>query len=489
MLPDGHLREALTFDDVLLVPAESDVVPKDVDVRTQLTPGIRLAIPIVSSAMDTVTEAATAICMARDGGIGIVHKNLTIPEQALEIVKVKKAESGVVVNPVTVAPDQKLASAVELMRRHDISGLPVVAPDGRPVGIVTNRDIRFERNLDQPVSAMMTRQLITIGEGTTLEAAKELLHKNRIEKLLVIDAGGYLKGLITIKDIEKAQQHPTAAKDDLGRLRVGGAVGVGPDRDERVDALLKVGCDVICVDTAHGHSRGVVQAVADIRRNFPKAEIIAGNVATAEGALALAKAGADAIKVGIGPGSICTTRVVAGVGVPQITAIADCAKAVASMNVRIIADGGIKYSGDVAKAIAAGAHSVMIGSIFAGTDEAPGEIVLFQGRSYKVYRGMGSIGAMRAGSRDRYFQGEVTSEAKLVPEGIEGRVPYRGPLAQSIYQLVGGVKSGMGYTGCRTIEDLRTKARFMRVTTMGLRESHVHDVIITKEAPNYRVEH
>jgi IMP dehydrogenase len=335
---------------------------------------------------------------------------------------------------------------------------------------------------------MMTKKLITIGEGTTVEAAKELLHKNRIEKLLVVDGAGYLKGLITIKDIEKAQQHPFAAKDEHGRLRVGGAVGVGNDRDERIDALLKAGCDAICIDTAHGHSRSVVEAVAQVRRNFPKAQLIAGNVATGEGALALAKAGADAIKVGIGPGSICTTRIVAGVGVPQITAINDCSKAVASMGVQIIADGGIKYSGDVAKAIAAGANTVMIGSIFAGTDEAPGEIVLFQGRSYKVYRGMGSIGAMRAGSRDRYFQGEVTSDAKLVPEGIEGRVPYRGPLSQSIYQLIGGLKSGMGYTGCRTIEDLRTKARFMRATAMGLRESHVHDVIITKEAPNYRVE-
>ena len=488
MLPDGQLREALTFDDVLLVPAESDVMPKDVEVRTQLTPGIRLAIPIVSSAMDTVTEAATAIAMAREGGIGIIHKNMSIADQALEVTKVKKAETGVVVNPVTVGPDQKLAAAVELMRRHEISGLPVVAADGRPVGILTNRDIRFERNLDQPVSAMMTKQLITIAEGTTLEAAKELLHKNRIEKLLVIDGDGLLKGLVTIKDIEKAQQHPYAAKDERGQLRVGGAVGVGPDRDERVDALLKAGCDVICIDTAHGHARGVVQAVADVRRNFPKAQIIAGNVATGEGALALSKAGADAVKVGIGPGSICTTRVVAGVGVPQITAIGDCAKALASTNTNVIADGGIKYSGDVAKAIAAGAHTVMIGSLFAGTDEAPGEIILYQGRSYKVYRGMGSIGAMRAGSRDRYFQAEVTSDAKLVPEGIEGRVPYRGSLSQSVYQLIGGLKSGMGYTGCRTIDDLRTKARFVRATAMGLRESHVHDVIITKEAPNYRVE-
>jgi IMP dehydrogenase len=334
----------------------------------------------------------------------------------------------------------------------------------------------------------MTRLLITIAEGTTVEAAKELLHKNRIEKLLVIDTAGLLKGLVTIKDIEKAQQHPHAAKDERGQLRVGGAVGVGSDRDERVDALLKAGCDVICIDTAHGHARGVVQSVADVRRNFPKAQIIAGNVATGEGALALSKAGADAVKVGIGPGSICTTRVVAGVGVPQITAITDCAKALASTNTNIVADGGIKYSGDVAKAIAAGAHTVMIGSLFAGTDEAPGEIILYQGRSYKVYRGMGSIGAMRAGSRDRYFQAEVTSEAKLVPEGIEGRVPYRGSLSSSIYQLICGLKSGMGYTGCRTIDDLRTKARFLRATAMGLRESHVHDVIITKEAPNYRVE-
>ena len=462
--------------------------PRTSRCKTQLTPGIRLAIPIVSSAMDTVTEAATAIAMAREGGIGIVHKNMSIADQSLEVTKVKKAETGVVVNPVTVGPEQKLAAAVELMKRHEISGLPVVAADGRPVGILTNRDIRFERNLDQPVSAMMTKQLITIAEGTTLEAAKGLLHKNRIEKLLVVGGDGLLKGLVTIKDIEKAQQHPYAAKDDFGRLRVGAAVGVGPDRDERVDALLKAGCDVICIDTAHGHARGVVQAVADVRRNFPKAQIIAGNVATGEGALALAKAGADAVKVGIGPGSICTTRVVAGVGVPQITAINDVAKALASTNTNLIADGGIKYSGDIAKAIAAGAHTVMVGSLFAGTDEAPGEIILYQGRSYKVYRGMGSIGAMRAGSRDRYFQTEVTSDAKLVPEGIEGRVPYRGSLSQSVYQLIGGLKSGMGYTGCRTIDDLRTKARFVRATAMGLRESHVHDVIITKEAPNYRVE-
>jgi IMP dehydrogenase len=478
----------LTFDDVLLVPAESDVLPKDTDVRTVLTPSIKLAIPIVSSAMDTVTEAATAICMAREGGIGIVHKNMTIADQALEVQKVKKAETGVVLNPVTIGPDQKLAQALELMRKHDISGLPVVAPDGRAVGIITNRDVRFERNLDQPVNAMMTKKLITVAEGTSLEDSKELLHRNRIEKLLVVDGAGRLTGLITIKDIQKAQQHPTAAKDDFGRLRCGAAVGIGADRAPRVEALLAAGCDVIVVDTAHGHSRAVLEAVADVRKTFPRAQIIAGNVATGDAALALAKAGADSVKVGIGPGSICTTRVVAGVGVPQITAINDCARALDRMGVTVIADGGIKYSGDISKAIAAGANSVMIGSLFAGTDEAPGEVILYQGRSYKVYRGMGSLGAMRAGSKDRYFQGEVTSEAKLVPEGIEGRVPYRGSLSQSLMQLIGGLKAGMGYCGCASIEELRTRARFVRATPMGLRESHVHDVIITKEAPNYRVE-
>jgi IMP dehydrogenase len=488
MLPDGHLREALTFDDVLLVPGESDVLPKDVDVRTQLTPAIALASPIISSAMDTVTESRTAICMARDGGMGIVHKNLSIAEQVLEVTKVKKAETGVVIDPVTIGPDQKLSAALELMRRFEISGLPVVTPDGHLVGILTNRDVRFERNLDQPVRNMMTTKLITAPEGQSLEGSKELLHKNRIEKLLVVDNANKLKGLLTIKDIEKAQQHPNAVKDELGRLRVGGAVGIGPDRAERVSALLAAGCDVICVDTAHGHSRSVIEAVRDIRATFPKAQMIAGNVATAEAALALAKAGADAIKVGIGPGSICTTRVVAGVGVPQITAVAECAKAVEKLNVRIISDGGIKYSGDVTKAIAAGAHTVMIGSLFAGTDEAPGEIILYQGRSYKQYRGMGSVGAMRSGSKDRYFQAEVTTDVKLVPEGIEGRVPYRGSLSQSVYQLIGGLRAGMGYCGCHNIDDLRTKARFIKISSAGLRESHVHDVIITKEAPNYRVE-
>lgn len=488
MLPDGTLREALTFDDVLLVPAESDVLPKDVDVRTQLTPTIALANPIVSSAMDTVTEAKTAICMAREGGIGIIHKNLGIDEQALEVSKVKKAETGVVIDPVTIGPDQKLFAALELMKRYEISGLPVVGDDGRLVGILTNRDVRFERHLDQPVRNLMTTNLITAPEGLGLEKSKELLHKNRIEKLLVVDGAGRLRGLITIKDIEKAQQHPHAVKDDLGRLRVGAAVGTGADRAARVAALLQAGADVICVDTAHGHSKYVLEAVMDIRKTFPKAQIIAGNVATAEGALALAKAGANAVKVGIGAGSICTTRVIAGIGVPQVTAVNDAAKAVAKLDVRIISDGGVKYSGDITKALAAGAHTVMLGSLFAGTDEAPGEVILYQGRSYKVYRGMGSVGAMRQGSKDRYFQSDVTTDAKLVPEGIEGRVPYRGSLSQSIYQLLGGIRSGMGYCGCRNIEELHQKARFIKITTMGLRESHVHDVIITKEAPNYRME-
>jgi IMP dehydrogenase len=488
MLLDTPLREALTFDDVLLVPAESEVVPKDVDVRSHLTASITLAIPILSSAMDTVTEAPTAICMAREGGLGVIHKNMTIDQQALEVTKVKKAETGVVIDPVTIDPDQKLFAALELMRRHDISGLPVVGRDGKPVGILTNRDVRFERNLDQSVRDVMTTNLITAHEGMSLEGSKELLHKNRIEKLLVIDNAGKLRGLITIKDIEKAQQHPNAAKDEMGRLRVGAAVSTSADMMARVAALIHAGTDAICVDTAHGHSRAVVDAVAEIRRTFPKAQIVAGNVATSEGALALAKAGADAVKVGMGPGSICTTRVVAGIGVPQVTAVSDCAKALAKTEVRVVSDGGIKYSGDMVKAIAAGAHTVMIGGLFAGTDEAPGEIILYQGRSYKLYRGMGSVAAMREGSRDRYFQSEVSTESKLVPEGIEGRVPYRGSLSQSIYQLIGGLRSGMGYCGCKTLDEMRTKTRFIKITSSGLKESHVHDVIITKEAPNYRVE-
>jgi IMP dehydrogenase len=488
------LREALTFDDVLLLPAESEILPRDAEVGTRLTEKIALQIPLVSSAMDTVTEAATAICMAREGGLGVIHKNLSIEEQAREVHKVKKAESGMVFDPVVVHPDEKLYRALELMRQHGISGLPVVK-EGRPVGILTNRDIRFEKKLDQRVADVMTTKLVTVNEGVSADQSKELLHKHRIEKLIVVDSAGRMKGLITIKDIEKAESHPQAAKDEHGRLRVGAAVGVGEDREGRVHALIAAGCDVIVIDTAHGHSTRVQEAVRATRKTFPTAQIIAGNVATADGYIALVKAGADGVKVGIGPGSICTTRVVAGVGVPQVTAIADCAKAAEKHGKPVIADGGVKYSGDVAKALACGAHTVMIGSLFAGTDEAPGEVILYQGRSYKQYRGMGSIGAMQAGSADRYFQGFMRGggagerEAqKLVPEGIEGRVPYKGPLAQSVYQLVGGLKSCMGYLGTRNIEELRTKSRFVRISSAGLRESHVHDVIITKEAPNYRGE-
>jgi IMP dehydrogenase len=484
MLGEDRLREALTFDDVVLLPAESAVLPRDVDVSTQLTRSIRLRIPILSSAMDTVTESATAISMAREGGVGIVHKNLTVEQQALEVSRVKKAQSGIVVDPVTVRPERRLEEALHLMRENRISGLPVVDEEGRPVGILTNRDVRFERNLSQQVGQVMTRKLITVSEGgVTLEQSKELLHKNRIEKLLVIDREGRLKGLITIKDIERAEQHPNAAVDSLGRLRVGAAVGVGADRDARVDALVAAGCDLIVVDTAHGHSTAVIESVAALRSRYKDLQLMAGNVATANATVSLIEAGADAIKVGVGPGSICTTRVVAGVGVPQLTAISDCVRAADGHGIPVIADGGIKHSGDVAKAIAAGAQTVMIGSLFAGTDEAPGEIILLQGRSYKEYRGMGSLGAMRAGSHDRYFQEDGR---KLVPEGIEGRVPYKGPLADSIYQLVGGLRSAMGYTGSANIEQMRQRAQFIRVTPQGLRESHVHDVIITKEAPNYR---
>ncbi len=483
MLED-RLRECLTFDDVLLVPAYSEVLPKDVDVRTRLCKGVELNIPLVSAAMDSVTEARAAITMAREGGIGIIHKNLPPADQAREVEKVKRAESGMVLSPVTVRPSQPLREALATMREHDVSGLPVVEGD-RPVGILTARDIRFERNLDQPVSALMTRQLVTVSPGVTNDEARELLHQNRIEKLLVVD-GGKLVGLITIKDILQADRNPLAMKDPQGRLRVGAAIGPGADRDERVEALVAAGVDVIIVDTAHGHSKGVIDAVREVtkRHNVP---VIAGNVATAEATEALIDAGASAVKVGIGPGSICTTRVVAGIGVPQISAISDCARVADRHDVPIIADGGVKYSGDVTKAIAAGAAAVMIGSLFAGTDESPGDLVLFQGRSYKVYRGMGSLGAMRKGSKDRYGQAG-TADEKLVPEGIEGRVPHRGSLASILHQLMGGLRSGMGYTGSRTIKDLRTHAKFIRSTSQGLRESHVHDVIITEEAPNYRTD-
>ena len=483
---DPNVPLALTFDDVLLLPAESDILPRQVDVSAQLTRNVRLRIPLVSSAMDTVTEARTAIAMAQEGGLGFIHKNLTIQQQALEVTKVKKYESGMVVDPVTIEPDAPVHKAVALMRQHEISGIPVTK-NGRLVGILTNRDLRFEKNLDQKVEAMMTRELVTCREGITQDEAKELLHRNRIEKLLVVDDKYQLRGLITIKDIEKTRAHPNAAKDEKGSLLVGAAVGVGPDRDERVHALLQAGADIIAVDTAHGHSRAVLDAVRDLKRNFKGIEIVAGNVATGDAASALCEAGADAVKVGIGPGSICTTRVVAGVGVPQITAIDSCVRAASRHGVPCISDGGIKYSGDIVKALAAGAHTVMIGSLFAGTEEAPGEVILFQGRSYKSYRGMGSMGAMKKGSRDRYFQDE-TEDMKLVPEGIEGRVPYKGPLAMIVFQLVGGLRSGMGYTGCHSIEELRTKAKFVRITAAGLRESHVHDVQVTQEAPNYRIE-
>ncbi len=481
------LRLALTFDDVLLVPAASAVVPREVDLSTRLTRKLRLKIPLLSSAMDTVTEARTAIAMAQEGGIGVIHKNMSPQRQAAEVARVKKYESGMVQDPVTCDPDAPLSRALELMRQHGISGIPVTQGK-KLVGILTSRDVRFETNLHQKVSAVMTREVVTGGEGISQAAALELMHRHRIEKLPVVNAAGELRGLLTVKDIEKIRAFPNAAKDGRGRLLVAAAVGVGADTDERVDALLKAGCDVIVVDTAHGHSRGVIEAVAGVRKNFRDTpfELIAGNVATAEGTRALIEAGVDAVKVGIGPGSICTTRVVAGVGVPQITAVDDCAREADRHDVPIISDGGIKYSGDVVKALAAGASTVMIGSLFAGTEEAPGDVILYQGRSYKSYRGMGSLGAMKQGSKDRYFQGEVEEDLKLVPEGIEGRVPYAGTLAMNVFQMVGGIRSGMGYVGCSTIEELRTKAQFVQITSAGLKESHVHDVIVTEEAPNYR---
>jgi IMP dehydrogenase len=486
MLSMSEIRETFSFDDVLVLPGYSEALPHECVVDTQLTRQIALHVPLLSSAMDTVTESATAIAMAREGGLGVIHRNLQPETQAMEVVKVKKAESGIVVDPVTIRPDQRLGEALALMRRFGFSGLPVVSED-RPVGILTNRDVRFERNLDQSIADVMTRDLITVRETDSKDVYVDLLHRNRIEKLLVVDEQGRLKGLITIKDIEKAARHPFSAKDLHGRLRVGAALGTGPDTDERAERCLAVGVDVLCVDTAHGHSRKVLETVARLRKQWPSCQIIAGNVATAAAFKALVDAGADAVKVGIGPGSICTTRIVSGVGVPQLTAVMDCAAVSRDTGVPLIADGGIKYSGDIVKALVAGAHTVMIGSLFAGTDEAPGEVILYQGRSYKVYRGMGSLGAMRQGSADRYFQGGV-EESKLVPEGIEGRVPYKGTIAQTVHQLVGGLKSGMGYAGCRTVDELHTKAQMIRISSSGLRESHVHDVIITKEAPNYRMD-
>ncbi len=481
---DRNLRECLTFDDVMLVPAYSEVLPAEADVRTKLTRTIELNIPIVSAAMDSVTEARTAIAMARHGGIGIIHKNLPIDEQAHEVDRVKRAESGIILNPVTVRPSQSLREALGVMREHEISGVPVVEGQSA-VGILTSRDIRFEKNLDQPVSALMTTKLVSVTPGCSADEARELLHRHRIEKLLVVDEGK-LVGLITIKDLLQAERNPLANKDERGRLRVGAAIGPGPDREMRTDALLEVGVDVLVIDTAHGHHVGVVEAVRETKRRYPHVQVVGGNIATAEAAQALIDAGADAIKVGIGPGSICTTRIVAGIGVPQITAIADCVEVADRHGVPVIADGGIKYSGEVTKALAAGASCVMIGSLFAGTDEAPGEMVLYQGRSYKVYRGMGSLGAMKRGSRDRYGQSGTTDE-KLVPEGIEGRVPHRGSLASILAQLVGGLRAGMGYTGSNSVAALKQGAKFIRITSSGLRESHVHDVIITEEAPNYRV--
>ena len=485
MLTDD-LPLGLTFDDVLLLPAKSDVLPGEVDVSTNLTKNIRLNVPIISAAMDTVTDASLAIAIAREGGLGIMHRAMSPQKQALEVDKVKKSESGMIVDPITIAPDAPIADAMVLMSRYKISGVPVTTK-GKLVGILTNRDLRFETNEKKRVSEVMTHEkLITAAVGTTLEEAKDILNRYKIEKLPIVDDEFNLKGLITIKDIEKRRKYPNACKDLMGRLRVGAAVGVGENALYRAELLVKAGVDIIAIDTAHGHSKGVMNTLKEIKKKFD-IEVIAGNVGTAEAADELIKAGADAVKIGIGPGSICTTRIVAGAGVPQLTAIRNCHGVSSKSNVPLIADGGVKYSGDVSKAIAAGAHCVMIGSLFAGTDESPGEVILYQGRSYKTYRGMGSIGAMQQGAKDRYGQEGVEKE-KLVPEGVEGRVPYKGPIANSIHQLVGGLRSGMGYCGCRTLEEMRKNARFIQITNAGLRESHVHDVIITKEAPNYRIE-
>jgi IMP dehydrogenase len=479
-----RLPEALTFDDVLLVPAYSDFVPGQADTATRLTRELKVAVPIVSSAMDTVTEWRMAVTLARLGGLGILHKNMGPEEQAREVQKVKRAESGMVSDPVTIGPNDTLETAMELMRRHDVSGLPVVVKN-KPVGILTSRDVRFETNLSLPVEKLMTRELVTVRAHVSQAEARARLHERRIEKLLVVDDDGSLMGLITFKDLTQAERHPGAVKDTRGRLRVGAAVGVGADWQQRTALLVEAGVDLIVVDTAHGHSKNVSDVVKAIKTKFPDVQLVAGNVATADATKMLIEAGVDGVKVGIGPGSICTTRVVAGIGVPQVTAIAECSAAAKPFDVPIIADGGIKYSGDLVKALAAGAHCVMIGSLLAGTDEAPGETVLYQGRTYKSYRGMGSLGAMRRGSKDRYGQADIEDLEKLVPEGIEGRVPHRGAASSVIYQLVGGLRAGMGYTGCRTIDELRTNAKFIRQTSQGLRESHVHDVVVTQEAPNY----
>ena len=483
------IQKALTFDDVLLIPAHSSVLPRDVNLQTKLTRNITLNIPLVSAAMDTVTEARLAIALAQEGGIGIVHKNLTSAQQAAEVAKVKRFESGILKDPITIPPTMTVREVLTLTRSHKISGLPVVE-NGKVIGIVTNRDTRFETNLDQPVSAIMTphARLVTVKEGTSLEDARALMHKHRLERVLVLNDAGELAGLITVKDMMKSTEHPLAAKDSLGRLRVGAAIGVGAGTEERAALLAEAGVDVIVVDTAHGHSQGVLDRVNWVKKNFPQVEVIGGNIATAAAALALVEAGADGVKVGIGPGSICTTRIVAGVGVPQITAVDNVATALAGSGVPLIADGGIRYSGDISKAIAAGANVVMLGGLFAGTEEAPGETVLFQGRSYKSYRGMGSLGAMQQGAADRYFQDNEGNVDKLVPEGIEGRVPYKGAVTAVIHQLMGGLRASMGYVGCASIDEMRTRAEFVEITSAGIRESHVHDVQITKEAPNYHVD-
>ncbi|HEX8720316.1 MAG TPA: IMP dehydrogenase [Pyrinomonadaceae bacterium] len=487
LTPD--MQEGLTFDDVLLVPARSEVLPAETDTSTRFTRGISLRIPLCSAAMDTVTESRLAIAIAQQGGIGVIHKNFPVERQAEEVDRVKRSESGMIVDPVTIRPDRPVREALAVMERYKISGVPVVDEGGHLVGIITNRDLRFETRFDIPVSEVMTSQpLVSVPVGTTLDEAKVVLQKHRIEKLLVVDGDKHLKGLITVKDIQKAIRYPSAAKDDLGRLRVAAAIGATGDFKERADELVRARADCLVVDTAHGHSSRVVEAVREIKRRHPETQVIAGNVATAEGTRELISAGVDAVKCGIGPGSICTTRVVTGAGVPQITAIHNCVQAARGSGVPVIADGGVKFSGDVAKAIAAGADVVMIGSLFAGTEESPGELILFQGRSFKAYRGMGSIGAMREGSRDRYAQETTEVESKLVPEGIEGRVPYKGTLADMVTQLVGGLRAGMGYTGCRSIPEFQERTRFMRISSAGLKESHVHDVIITKEAPNYRLE-
>ncbi len=484
---DG-IRFGYTFDDLILIPDRSALLPTEVNVQTRLSRNISLNIPIVSAAMDTVTEAQTAITMARHGGLGFIHKNMSIQRQALEVQKVKKSESGMIVNPVTIEPDRKIHEVLEIMERYKISGVPVVEGENL-VGIITNRDLRFETNLDHTVGSVMTKEnLATAKAGITLEDSKAILHERRIEKLLVVDDNGKLVGLITIKDIEKIKKYPNACKDELGRLRVGAAVGVGEETLPRIESLIDASVDVVVVDTSHGHSEMVIDSVALARKTFPELEIIAGNVATSRAAKALIDAGVDAVKVGVGPGSICTTRVVAGIGVPQMTAIMDCAEEARKHDIPVIADGGIKFSGDITKALAGGADTVMIGSLFAGTEESPGETILFQGRTYKVYRGMGSVEAMKEGSRDRYFQEGTEQEKKLVPEGIVGRVPYRGTLADTVYQLVGGLRSGMGYLGCGDVRELQTKPKFIQISPAGLQESHVHDVIITKEAPNYRLD-